>query len=387
MKPEEADFVDLDSSRERVLKALNHEEPDRVPLDLGGVSLTSIHKGCYDKLVEYLDLEPNPEYLSWRGHIVRPPQELLESFGTDTRGADLPQSSEIAFGDSFVDDWGVEWKLPRGGDNYIATKSPLQHLRSPSAKDLENFDWPAPEEMLPTSDLSGLRSRAQYLRENEDVAVLAKLPTGIVHSGQFVRGFTQFLGDMIKHPDFVSDLLDRLTELWIEAAKMIVRQVGDLVDVVAWPDDIGTQDNLMFNPSYYRKFIKPRHEAMVAAVKEEADVAVFYHTDGDIFPVLEDIAEIGVDILNPIQTSAKEMEPERVKETVGGKLTLWGGIDTHHVLPHGSPGEVREEVRRKIEVLAPGGGYVLASVHNIQPDVPPENVIAMLEAARRYGEY
>lgn len=375
------------TSRERVLKAINHEEPDRVPVDLGGVSLTSLHKNCYENLVEYLGLDSNVEFLSWRGHIVRPPEEVLKEFEVDTRSADLSIEAEQNFGEPLIDDWGVRWVLPEGGDNYIAKDFPLSKKKNPPVKAVNNFDWPNPEVMLPSPDLNELRKRARSLRENTDKVIMAKLPTGIVHTAQFVRGFKEFLTDMIRNPSFAHALLEKITEMWIEAATQIINKVGDLVDIVAWPDDIGTQDKLMMSPRLYRDFIKPRHEKMVSSVKEKANVAVFYHTDGNVYSVLEDFVEIGIDILNPLQTSANDMSPKKVKDKIGDELTFWGGIDTHHVLPKKSTEEVKEEVKKKIDILAPGGGYVVASVHNIQPDVPPQNVIAMLEAAREFGCY
>lgn len=375
------------TSRERVMMSVDHKEPDRVPIDLGGVSLTSMHQKCYRELVDYLGLDSDIEFLAWMGQIVKPPEEVLERYGVDTRSADVPGEETANFGEPISDCWGTRWELPKGGDTYIARVSPLQNLCKPSLQDLENFNWPRPQDILPSPDLDLVADKARTLRSKNEFALMLKLPTGIVHQAQFVRGFDKFLKDMVRNPVFVHGLLGKIMEIWIEAARLIVDAAGDLVDIVAWPDDIGTQNALMFSPHHYREYIKPRHKAMVSAVKENHQVKVFYHTDGDVHSVLEDFVEVGIDILNPVQTNANNMDPKDLKRMVGDSITFWGGIDTHDVLPQGSVEEVKEEVKEKIEVLAPGGGYVLASVHNILPGVPPENILAMLEGAKEYGSY
>jgi uroporphyrinogen decarboxylase len=161
--------------------------------------------------------------------------------------------------------------------------------------------------------------------------------------------------------------------------------VGSNVDVVEWGDDVAIQDSLMFSPDMYRKYIKPHHCRMIRAIKSRTDAKVLYHSCGAVLPLIDDFIEIGVDALNPVQVSARGMDPQVLKERFGDRITFWGGIDTHHILPNGSPQDVREEVQRIVRVLGKGGGYVLASVHNIQNDVPPENVVEMLQAAAKAG--
>jgi uroporphyrinogen decarboxylase len=160
-----------------------------------------------------------------------------------------------------------------------------------------------------------------------------------------------------------------------------------MVDIIEWGDDVAMQQGPLFSPDTYRKMIKPTHLKMMAALKSKSDAHVVYHSCGSVAVFIEDLIEIGVDALNPVQVSAKNMNPSDLKENYGNRISFWGGIDTHHVLPAGTTTEVREEVRRICKILGRDGGYILAAVHNIQQDVPPENVATMLEAGLKYGQY
>jgi uroporphyrinogen decarboxylase len=167
-----------------------------------------------------------------------------------------------------------------------------------------------------------------------------------------------------------------------------LREIGENVDIVKIGDDLGTQKSLLISPEMYRRVLKPIHAELVAFIKERTRAKVLFHTDGDVFPLIEDFIEIGIDILNPIQTSAGKMSNlEELKARFRGRIVLCGGIDTHHVLPAGTPDDVRRETKRVIEILAPGGGYLVSSVHTIMDDVPPENILAMVDAVEAFGRY
>jgi uroporphyrinogen decarboxylase len=205
--------------------------------------------------------------------------------------------------------------------------------------------------------------------------------------GQYLCGFEDWLVNLIANPRFAGALLDRVVELESQMVRNILRAVGECVDVVLCPDDLGMQTAPLIAPALYRKMIKPRHRRLFDAIKGGTRAKLLLHSDGAIAPLIGDLVDVGVDALNPVQVSAAGMgDTKRLKREFGNRIAFWGAIDTHRVLPFGSPQEVREEVRRRIETLAPGGGYVLASVHNLQAEVPPENVCAMFEEAKRHGD-
>ena len=179
-------------------------------------------------------------------------------------------------------------------------------------------------------------------------------------------------------------MMDRAADIWTRMARNALKEVGEYVDVVSWGDDLASQESPLFSPKIYRELVKPRHARMIDGVKSMADVKVNYHTCGSVYPLIEDLIDIGVDALNPLQVSARNMDPAKLKRDFGDRLAFWGGMDTHRLLPFGTPDEVRKETRRMIDLMGRGGGYILATVHNIQAEVPPENIVAMFDEARSH---
>jgi len=203
-----------------------------------------------------------------------------------------------------------------------------------------------------------------------------------------LQGMDTFLLNMAMNPDFSVALLAKITEKCKQMMDVFLKETGEYLDIIKIGDDLGTQENLLISPKMYREMLKPFHADLIAFAKERTDAKVFFHTDGDVFNLIEDLIEIGVDILNPVQTSAGRMSDlEGLKERYGDRITFCGAIDTHSVLPNGTPDEVQQEVRRVIQALGPGGGYMVASVHTIMNDVPAENVLAMVDAVEKYGQY
>jgi uroporphyrinogen decarboxylase len=192
---------------------------------------------------------------------------------------------------------------------------------------------------------------------------------------------------LLKESKFVAALLDKALEIQLGVCRQVLRALGDNVDVLVFADDLGTQDNLQISPKMYRSIIKPRQKALFEAVRELSSAKLLFHSDGAIADIIPDLIEIGVDAINPVQPTCRGMDTAVLKRRYGEVLSFWGSIDTQHVLPFGTPQEVEDEVKRRIDDLAPGGGFVLAAVHNIQPEVPPENVVAMFETALEYGRY
>ena len=370
--------------RERLLTSLRHEEPDRVPLDLGGLA-TTIETVPYNELKKYLGITSETK-LFLRDH-VDPPQEVIERFGIDTRYVRLkpPRNFKVQIepDNSYVDEWGTRWKKPESSFYYDPVDWPLKDA---TVGDLERYNWPDPHDPGRTE---GLREEAQRLRENTDYAIIADTPVlGIFESATVcLRGIERLMMDLILDKPFAKALFDKLADLHIEFFRHYLEAVGDCIDVVMVSDDLGGENGPLISPELYRELIKPAQKKLWQFIKSNTEAYLFLHSCGSIYRFIPDLVEMGVDILNPIQVTAKDMDTKRLKEEFGDKLTFWGGIDTQRVLPFGSPGDVEEEVKKRIADMAPGGAYVLTAVHNIQAGVPPENICMMYDAARIWGTY
>jgi len=369
--------------RERILTALRHYEADRIPIDLGSTGATTLTAQAHERLRAHLGLPSGPPptfFASTRPTTVVPDEAILRRFDVDARplllGSPLRRPDRKVSEDTSIDEWGVTW-TKHGGSHYINTDGPFCHLDEPTLKDLEDFQWPDPAD---PGRYQGLRERATALHEQSDYAVILNPGSGPVHLCQFLRGYGTWLEDLLVRRAFAEGLTDRIVDFWVSVATRALEAAGEFIDVVMFGDDIGTQNAPLFRPDLYRRVIKPQHKRMVQAVKR-CGKPVLYHSCGSVYRLIPDLIELGIDALNPVQVSAADMDTKRLKQEFGRDLTFWGGIDTHRVLPMGTQEEVREEVKRRIGDLAEGGGYVLCAVHNVQPEVPPENVVAMYEAA------
>jgi len=370
--------------RERVLTSLNHEEPDRVPLDLGGLA-TTIEAVPYNELKRYLGIKGETK-LFLRDH-VDPPEEILERFGIDTRYVRMkpPRNFKVQIDsdNSYLDEWGTRWKKPESSLYWDPVDYPLKDA---TIEDLETHNWPDPHDPGRTE---GLREEAKWLREKTDCAIIADTPSlGIFESASIcLRGIERLMMDLILEKPFAKALLDKVADIQIEFFRHYLDAVGEYIDVIMVTDDLGAENGPLISPEHYREMIKPAQKKLWQFIKDNTKAYLFLHSCGSIPKFIPDLIEIGVDILNPIQVSAKDMDTKRLKEEFGDRLTFWGGVDTQRVLPFGSPEDVDREVKRRIGDVAPGGGYVLTAVHNIQAGVPPENICMMYDAARKYGRY
>jgi uroporphyrinogen decarboxylase len=374
--------------RERVLTALKREQPDRVPLDLGGSLASTINIHAYRRLMARLGFGEAPPvaYLSRRSNSVLPDERLQRYLDVDCRAVildnpDVNPERELPDG-SLTDEWGIIWKHLGDGQHFINYDGPFYGLE-PDPDLIQKFTWPDP---LDPGRFRTLRSQAQTHRARTDAAIILVLGAGLVHQIQFMRGYAASLEDLIVAPDFVRAFMERYADFWVCMTERALQEVGDLVDLAMFGDDLGTQRGPVMNPSLYRRLIKPYHARMVQTIKRFGK-PVLLHSCGSVAAFIPDFIEVGLDALHPIQVSAKDMESAKLKREFGRDITFWGGVDTQRVLPLGTPQEVREEVRRRIADLGPGGGYVLGAVHNIQAEVPVDNILAMFEAAREFGRY
>ena len=375
--------------RERVMTALNHQEPDRVPLDFGQVGADGITAIAYRNLLNNLGFGPRPLQIKARfTQEVNVDEDVLQRFHVDVRGIELgpPDQSRATDIDesSFRDEWGVVRTMPERGYYYDLTGSPLADEDTLEA--LEKYPWPDPYD---PGRYRGLREKARRLREDTNYAIAINLNTSFFLRCFELRGWQNFYMDMVANTRFAEVLMDRYLDIRLAIAERALEEAGDFVDIVfASSDDLAMTDRLLISPDLYRALVKPRQKRAFDFFKAHTDAKLYYHCDGAVYPLIGDLIELGVDALNPVEVWASGMgDTQKLKTEFGDRLTFWGAIDTHHVLPHGNPEEVREEVRRRIRDLGPGGGYVLCPVHNVQPDVPPENVVAMYEAGFQLGRY
>jgi uroporphyrinogen decarboxylase len=374
------------NSRERVLTALNHKVPDRVPIDFGSFSgATSINVRAYQNLLGYLGMGREPRVENSMIFTAAIDDDILDRFRVDTKSVkpSIPLKEFDAPLEFYDRPWEVKWQ--RSDDfTYAPVKGPFQKRIDPSVDDLKKFKWPSPFEL---EDPARWKEKAKKTRQESDRALVGRLPMGIVSLAQILRGFEGWATDLILNRKFSEALHEKLAEIWIETSEAIVDAIGENVDIVYFGDDYGTQNQTMLSPQMFRERIKPLLRRMIQSVKARTKAKIVLHSCGSVFNLIEDFIDVGIDALNPLQANATHMEPERIKKIAGKDLTLWGGIDTHVVLPKGDPADVREEVRKKISALGEGGGYILSADHNILLDVPPENLIAMFEAAFEYGKY
>jgi uroporphyrinogen decarboxylase len=374
------------TSRERVLTALNHEEPDRVPLFVGTSGVTTILGAGYEQLKTHLGIPGGPvRWISKPLQYAWLDEEILQRLGSDGRPmmpgpAPSTLAREIS-ATELVDAWGCLWALRPGVSYFEVTEPPLKEA---TIDDLDRYPWP---DLAHSSRFAGLAARCKAIQEAGHAVVLMSGLT-LFEQSYIMRGIENYLADMLGDEEFFTALITRIKSMAIPAVRALLKEAGPYVDVLVTGDDLGTQESTLMSPADYRRLIKPHQAEYLAEIHRHTKAKVFFHSDGDILPLLGDLAEIGVDIINPVQVNAGKMaDTARLKREFGKRLSFCGAIDTGWVLPRGTTQEVRAEVRRRIRDLAPGGGYIAASVHCLQPDVPPANILAMCDEVKVAGRY
>jgi uroporphyrinogen decarboxylase len=398
--------------RERILVALQHKEPDRVPIDLGGTESSGMTAAAYTRLERHLGLPVGCRVFEPYQHVAFIEHQLQDLFDLAAypvipeprrwRAATLPDgtSCELPEGwrtaprpdgtEEAIDAAGeVVGRRAASGHHFDPVNPPLAQVETPAdlaghGEAITRFDWPGfadetPEEMA---------ARARRLRERSDRAAILNFQSHLLAAGQILRGFETFMADLLLRPKLAEALLAELVDAYCERADRLFAVLGDSVDVVLVNDDLGTQQGPMLSPELYRRAVKPHQQRLFAHLKAAGGAPLLLHSCGSVRYAIPDLIEIGVDALNPVQVSAAGMDPAELKREFGKDISFWGGgCDTQQVLNRGSAREVRDEVERRIDQLAAGGGFVFCQVHNVQPEVPPENVVAMLEAAAQFGRY
>ena len=381
------------TSRERILTTLRHEEPDRVPYDLSSTSVTGIHQLAYRRLRNALGL-PDREPRIW--HMMQQlawvEDEVHEAMQTDARSLrPHPPSAwslEMTTGMDYIyytDEWGItRRKQKENGYYFDICRSPLEDAACPA--DIERYPYP---DSADDARFTGLREIAEQGRAEGRAFVLGGICPGMLEMGLWMRGFENFFCDLAGNRPLAEALCDKIIELKMQYWTKALASVGDLVDVIQEGDDYGGQNDLLVSPQLWREIFKPRLNQLIKHIKTLAPhTFLFFHACGSIYDIVPDLIEVGVDILNPVQVSAARMDTGQLKKEFGDDLSFWGGgVDTQHILPGGTPQQVRDEVKRRLDDLAPGGGYVFNQVHNIQADVSAENILSMREAVRDFGQY
>jgi uroporphyrinogen decarboxylase len=381
------------TSRERVLTAINHEQPDRVPLVIGVSNATGIKMKPYRGIKNLAEIDAPDNFLyEWPElGTAEIDEETMRRLHSDVRGVlDLEpetvrkRNRERAPHSNCIDSWGGGQVEVRPGDWYPGVH-PLSEART--VKDLDAYQgWP---DMSDPTRISHVRRTAKQLAKENEFAIMATpwllFPFERAHA---MQGLETFLLNMATDPDFARALLERIAAYCKQLMEIFLEELGDNVDIIKIGDDLGTEKSLLISPKMYREILKPIHADFISTIKERTKAKIFFHTDGDVAPLIEEFIEIGVDILNPIQTSAGSMSDlPSLKKRFGSNIVFCGGIDTRRILPFGTVDEVRQEVRRVMQILGPGGGCMIAAVHTVMDDVPPENVLAMVDAVEEFGRY
>ncbi len=410
------------SSRERVLAAIAHHEPDGLPVDLGSNPSSGISAVAHANLVRHLGLaDQRTRVYDVVQQLAQPSDELLDRLRIDAIDIGRTFDADDADWKPLTLPSGVETEVPAWFDPVRQDDGSLEAFtgdglriaampRGAAFFDQTYFpyldgypdDFAGLPEVMPLVLWSGLvhspwdhagdegfwetlRAQTIELRESTDRALMVVVGCNLFEWGTFLRRIDNFLMDLVVDQANVERLLDALLEIHFDTLDHVIESVGDLVDIVRFGDDLGMDNGPLMSPQTYRDIFKPRHAALNAYVHERSSMKTFLHSCGSLYDLLPDIIETGVDILNPVQISARDMEPAKLKAEFGDAITFWGGgADTRQVLPKGSPAEVKDHVRRNIEAFAPGGGFVFATAHNMLPDVPPQNIEAMYQAVDEY---
>ncbi len=368
--------------REIFARTMNHEAFGRVLVDQGK-QVTSIHRNAYAAIRAEMGLPPKEgKILDRMSQCVWSDEDLLEAWGIDFRWIvpNWVQVKEIdenhyknMFGTLFVN----------SGSYFAISESPLRELSLDEIK-----DWPWPD----TSDpgvVTGLEEEARHWYENTDYVVGADgIKGGILQTALELRGYDQFFVDLLLDPELAHWLLDKLTEIYMGFYTTYLKVVGPYCQLVYLTDDFGAQNALLMSPAMWREFVMPRQERLIRHIKSLADIKVMFHTDGSVLPIIGDMVKMGVDILNPVQTSVEELsDTAKVNALHGKEICFHGAMDVQQVLTNATVDQVRAEVRRRIGDLGQDGGYILATCHNINVDIPPDNLRVMFEAAKEFGRY
>ncbi len=400
------------NSRERILTSLQHKEPDKIALDLGGMDSTGITGIAYNKFKKYLGIEKGKTQIyDPYQQVVKVERDILEIIEADVlpiliepkkwKPSKLPDGSPCEIPEKWnpvtlkdgsqviLDEMGIiRAKMPKGGYYFESVNFPLQKINSikeieDNFQYIESFDYPSYWD----EDYKSLQKRTEYLYENTDYALFGNFGVHIFAAGQLLRGFEQFMIDLVSNQKIAQCIMENLVNTFIKRFDKYNQHVGKYIQIINVNDDLGMEDRTIISPELYRKMVKPYQKMLYRHIKDNCNAYLFLHTDGSVYELIQDFIEIGVDILNPVQFTCKNMDLKKLKKEFGRDITFWGGgCDTQKILPFGTPEEIKQHVEKCISILAPGGGFVFNQIHNIQPDVPPENIMTMYKTVSKWSD-
>ena len=409
-------------SRNYVLSAIKHLETDRIPVDLGSTPSSGISAIAYNNLKKYLAIRSgSTRVYDVVQQVVQIEDCMIELFGIDVldigRAYNIMNTDwhEVTLSDGSRAEYPVWFKpveqpdgslfaynnngtligkMPKGATFFDQTIFPYQNgypnnytelpiaMRMVTWSALAHTPW---DHISDTNFWTQLREKALSLRNNTDKALMINCGCNLFEWGTFLRKFDNFLIDIYTDQSEVERLLDALMEQHLQILTKVCEAIGDIVDIIRFGDDLGMDTGPFMSPSIYRKIFKPRHKQLCTYVKKHSHMHTFLHSCGSIYKLIPDLIEAGYEIINPVQTNCFEMEPFRLKQEFGKDVTFWGGgTDTRSILNSGTVKDVKEDVKRRLEVFSQGGGFIFNPIHNILPDVPPENIVAMFEAVKEF---
>lgn len=366
--------------RKRFSETVKHQQVDRLPFDLAGTSLTGMENPeSIKNLQQCLGLTQ-----SYDGWYTKFDDRILRFFDIDIRrvGGILSPASVfdgLSAGNISVDCWGI--KRTFTGLYWDIIKHPL---KGATIRDLDSYPWPDPNRIDKTL-IDEYRKQARKLYFETDYVICGEHPIfGILELGCWMCGYDDFFLKMILDPAFVNKFFEKVLDYQKKVIEIYYGAIGEYIHFTTSGDDFGTQTGPFISPVMFEKLIKPYFKERIDYTRTYTKAKFFHHTCGSVYPLIPHLIDIGVDILNPIQPGAKDMELEKLKQAFGNKITFHGGVDTQHILPNGTTEDVKREVFRVLDAFSKNGGYIFAPAHNIQPDVPPENIITMYKAAHQY---
>jgi uroporphyrinogen decarboxylase len=414
------------NSRERVTKVLNHELPDKIPVDFGSSRVTGISAIAYNNLKKKLGLKNGFTKISdFVMQLAYPEDDLLKMFKCDILDAgqaflecEKPwQEFLLHDGSTCLVPGRINFKLESDGtinvvykDDTVLGKMPPSSLyvdqtywvygnmdKIPeiiSVKDFKKELWdytsPVPGNFDFFNDIQAeiFRNCIKKIYETTDYAIMLRFGGNLIESGFSLRGMENYLCDLYTDSKGVNIFLEKLMEGYLKSLNKILDLAGEYISVLMFADDMGCENSPFFSPQIYKKFFKNRHKQMWELVHSKSNSKVFLHSCGSIYELIPDLLEAGLDILNPVQTSAKNMDAQQLKKQFGKDLVFWGGcVNTREILVKGTPGDVKNDVKKRVKILGRNGGLIFNQIHNILADVPPENILALFEAAELYGQY
>jgi uroporphyrinogen decarboxylase len=360
--------------RSRFKATMNHQQVDRPPMDLAATPMSGMEGDSADRLAEFLGIHG-----PYSGKYTKFDERILEALDIDFRrvGDLIQPKTQIARNISpieSIDCWGV--KRMFSGKHWDIVDPPLKNA---SISELNNYPWPKAEN-IPQEQFDEYTKQAKYLYEETDYVVCAEHPVfGVMELGCWMCGYDDFLLRMALEPDFVIAFFDKILEYQMDVIKRYYSAIGPYIHLTTSGDDFGMQTGPFISADMFEELVKPYYTKRISYTKQFTDAYFFHHTCGAVFPLIPHLIDAGVDILNPIQPGAKDMEPIKLLQAYGKNLVFHGGIDTQYLLPNATPAEVENEVNKILDIFSQKSGYILAAAHNIQPDVPPENIAAIFK--------